>query len=518
MGMTRKEFLALSGKTALAAQAARLGFFSFLSEPSGFASDVLESPALKKIHAYIDDHLDQHVGKIQEFLRQPSVSSWNLGIKECAGMLRDYFKQLGCQEANLVATDGNPGVWAWYDAGAKKTVSRYFMYDTQPYNEKEWSSPPLAAQVVPMAPFKSVVMARGAINSKGPLRAFLNALEAIIAVEGKLPVNLMFTCDGEEEQGSPHFHQVLEPYRARLATCQAHLNPGPSQNREGQISMSLGNKGICYFELEASGKRWGRGPQRMPIHSSRKAILDSPVWRLVDALKTMYDQSTNRILVDGYYDAIAPPTEEEEMLVATLIQKFKDRAFGSERENMKAWMRDWSDEEAIRHLTFDTTLNIDGIWGGYTGPGVATILPEKAACKIDSRLVPNQVVKDQAALVRRHLDQHGFSDIEMRILAGGDEWSRTSVKKPAVQAVLSVYKKYGIEPAIWPRSAGSSPEAQYTRPPLNLPAVSGGLGHGGRAHAVDEYFVIEGNDKVAGLADCEKSMVDILYAYANWPA
>lgn len=517
MAMTRKEFLSLSGKTALAAQAARLGFFAFLDEPPGFAGDVLGSPALKKIHAYIDDHLGEHVGKIQEFLRQPSVSSWNLGVKECAELLRDHFKRLGCREAELVPTDGNPGVWAWYDAGAKKTVSRYFMYDTQPFNEKEWSSPPLEAHQVPMDPFRSVIIARGAINSKGPLRAFLNALEAIIAVEGRLPVNIMFTCDGEEEQGSPHFHQVLEPYQERLKTCSAHLNPGPSQNREGQVSMSLGNKGILYVELECSGRRWGRGPQKMPIHSSRKAILDSPVWRLVQALNTLYDQEKNRILIDGYYDAITPPTDEEEMLVATLVEKFKDRAFASERENMKVWMSDWRDEEAIRRLLFDTTLNIDGLWGGYTGPGVATILPEKAACKIDSRLVPNQVVKEQAALLRQHLDKHGFSDIEMRPLAGGDEWSRTSVRSPAVQAVLSVYKQYGIEPAIWPRSAGSSPEAQYTRPPLNLPAVSGGLGHGGRAHAVDEYFVIEGNDKVAGLADCEKSMVDILYAYANWP-
>lgn len=524
MQMTRKEFLRLSGKVALAAQAARLappiaglGFFGFLSEPSGFASDVLESPTLKKIHAYIDDHLNEHVGKIQEFLRQPSVSSWNLGIKECAGMVMDYFKQLGCKEANLVPTDGNPGVWAWYNAGAKKTISRYFMYDTQPFNEKDWSSPPLAANLVPMDPFQQVIIARGAINSKGPLRAFLNALEAIIAVEGKLPVNIMFTCDGEEEQGSPHFHQVLAPYIDRLKTCSAHLDPDPSQNREGQVNMSLGNKGILYFELEASGKRWGRGPQKMPIHSSRKAILDSPVWRLVQALNSLYDQRNNRILIDGYYDQIALPTEEEETLVATLIAKFKDRAFASERENAKVWLQDWSDEEAIRRLLFDTTMNIDGLWAGYTGPGVATILPEKAACKIDSRLVPNQLVKEQAALVRQHLDKHGFSDIEMRVMAGGDEWSRTSVKAPAVQAVLSVYKKYGIEPAIWPRSAGSSPEAQYTRPPLNLAAAGGGLGHGGRAHAVDEYFVIEGNDKVAGLAACEKSMVDILYAYAHWP-
>ncbi|MGH9532717.1 MAG: hypothetical protein ACRD2Q_10030, partial [Terriglobales bacterium] len=92
-----------------------------------------------------------------------------------------------------------------------------------------------------------------------------------------------------------------------------------------------------------------------------------------------------------------------------------------------------------------------------------------------------------------------------------------SVKTPPVQCALSLYKQYGIEPAIWPRSAGSSPQAQYTRPPLNLAAISAGLGHGGRAHSIDEYLVLEGNDKVAGLARAEQSMVDMLYAYAAWP-
>ena len=516
MRITRKEFLELSGKAMLGMTAAS-SFFSFLSEPHGFSQDILESPQTKKIHKYIEDHKAEHIAKIQRDLRQPSVSSWNMGITEMAELMKQSFKELGCKEAELVKTDGYPGVWAWYDAGAKKTISTYMMYDTQPFDEKEWSSPPLAANLVKMDPFLQVVIARGAINSKGPNRAFLNACEAIIAVEGKLPLNIMFTCDGEEEQGSPHFHQVLAPYANRLKTCNAHLGAGPSQNRDGFVNMYLGSKGIAYVELECHGKDWGRGPQRMPIHSSRKAILDSPVWRLVKALSSMVDEAGNKILIEGYYDAIVPPTEEEETLVNILAEKFGDKLFASERENVRVWINHWSAAEAIRHLTFDTTLNIDGIWGGYTGPGSATILPEKAAVKIDGRLVPNQVIDDQVKLMRQHLDKHGFSDIKLTKLGGGDEWSRTSVKAPVVQAVLSVYKRYGVEPAIWPRSAGSTPQAQYTRPPLNLPACWGGLGHGSRAHAVDEYLVIEGNDRIAGVVKAEQSIVDILYAYANWP-
>jgi len=503
--LTRKDFL----KTAAAA--------AFLQAPRGFAADVLDSPAIRKIHRHIEQHKQEHVAKIQEFLRQPSVSSWNMGVTDCAEMLRGYFKAMGCKEAELVKTDGLPGIWAWYDGGAPRTISHYMMYDTQPFEEKRWSSPPLEARVVKMAPFEQVVMARGAINSKGPIRAFLNACESIIAVEGKLPVNIMFTCDGEEEQGSTHFHQVLAPYMDRLKMCKAHLGAGPSQNREGQVTMMLGTKGIAAAELECHGARWGRGPQKVPIHSSRKAILDSPNWRLIKALSSMVSPDGNKILIDNYHDAIVPPTEEETMLIETLISRFGEKIFASEKENVKVWANGWSAADAIRHLVFDTSLNIDGFWSGYTGPGMATILPEKATCKIDSRLVPNQNVDDQLALIRRHLDKNGFSDIEIRKIGGGDEWSRTSVKAPVVQAVLSVYKKHGIEPAIWPRAAGSSPQAQYTRAPLNLPACDGGVGHGGRAHSDDEYFVIDGNQRVSGLVECEQSIVEILYAYANWP-
>ncbi len=530
MDMTRKQFLATGGRAALGAASAlasvrldaalgRASSFAFLSARDDPTADVLESDAVRRIHRYLEEHQEEHLAKVQAFLRQPSVSSWNMGITECAEMLRGYFKEIGCRRAELVPTAGHPGVFAHYDGAgaAAKTISTYMMYDTQPYEEKAWSSPPLAANRVKMDPFREVIIARGAINSKGPIRAFLNACEAILAVEGKLPLNIVFTCDGEEEQGSPHFHEVLAPYHGLLKGCSAHLVPGPSQDRDGNVQMALGNKGIAYVELECSGRSWGRGPQKMPIHSSRKAVLDSPVWRLVNALSSMVSEDGNTIRIEGYTDAIRPPTEEDLDLINTLLRKFPGRLLASERENVKSWMNGWSVDEAVKHLTFDTSLNIDGIWGGYTGPGVATILPEVARAKIDSRLVPDQTIASAVGMVRSHLDRHGYGDIAVTQLGGGDEWSRTSVTAPVVQAVLAVYRRYGIEPAIWPRSAGSSPQAQYTRAPLDLGAAGGGLGHGGRAHAVDEYFVVEGNDQVAGLVRCEQSIVDILYTYAHWP-
>jgi acetylornithine deacetylase/succinyl-diaminopimelate desuccinylase-like protein len=514
MELNRKEFLALSGKAA--AGAAALSVFELLGPDAALAKDVLESSEVQKVRERIAALKAEHIKKIQEDLRQPSVSSWNMGIQEMAERMVAHFKAIGCKEANLVKTDGNPGVWGFYDAKAPKTISVYMMYDTQPFEEKRWSSPPLEARLVKMDPYEQVVMARGAINDKGPNRMFLNTLETILEVHGKLPVNIMFTCDGEEEQGSPHFHQVIEPYADRLRTAHAHLTAGPSQDRDGNVQMHLGSKGILYLEIEAHGSRWGRGPQKMPIHSSRKAILDSPVWRLMQALDILYDPASDKILVPGYYDAIRPPNDEEKELMQVLTSKFKGRLFGSEKENVKTWMKGWSEEEAAWHLTFDTTLNIDGLWGGYTGPGVATILPEKAAVKIDSRLVPDQSITMQKQLLVDYLVAKGFGDLEVRQLGGGDEWSQTSVQAPVVQAVLSVYRRYDVEPQVWPRHGGSSPQYEYTRK-LGLPAGEGGMGHGGRAHSDDEYLVIEGSDRVAGLVRSEQSIADVLYAYAHWP-
>jgi acetylornithine deacetylase/succinyl-diaminopimelate desuccinylase-like protein len=516
--MTRKEFLDLAGRGAVGAAA--LSSFDFLGRlEAKEAADVLGSTEVRKVREHIATNKDAHIAAVQRDLRQPSVSSWNKGCLEMADMMVESFKKIGCKDIQKVPTSLPhwPGILAHYDVGAPKTVVIYMMYDTQPFVEERWSAPPLEARrVKDFAGFPEVIVARGAINDKGANRFILNAIESIIAVHGKLPVNVFFTCDGAEEQGSPNFHEVLDPWRDRLKKASCLLELGPAQETDGSVAMTLGSKGILYFELLAHGAKWGRGPQKMPIHSSRKAALDSPVWRLVEALHTLYDPAKNEILVSGFKDAIRPPNAEELELMRVLTTKFKDRLWASAKENIKVFIQDWTPEQAAHHLTFDTTVNIDGIWGGYTGEGVATILPEKAQCKIDCRLVPDQEIRKQFELIRAHLDKSGFSDVEMKMLGGGDEWSQTSVKAPVVQATLATYKKHGIEPMVWPRSAGSSPQFEYTRR-LGLPAAGGALGHGSRAHSDDEYIVIEGNDKVAGIVASEQSMVDLIYAYAAWP-
>ena len=464
------------------------------------------------VYDYIDANLDTHLAAIQRWLRQPSISAQNVGIQEMAELVRKDLEDLGFAEAEIVPTDGHPGVWGYYDAGADKTLVVYLMYDVQPVNPEDWESPPFAAELIDHELGK-VLMARGATNQKGPERAFLNALESIIAVDGTLPINIMIAAEGEEELGSPNYPQIVDAYEDRLKTADSVLFPFNSQRPDGRISVILGVKGIIYFEMISNGGEWG-GPSAAEIHGSYKALVGSPVWRLVQALSTMVSQDGNTILVPGYYDDIRPPNDEESRLINAGIEQWSDQQM-QDIFGVSQWVDGLTGKDAAIELLFTTTMNIDGIWGGYTGEGTKTILPHRATAKVDSRLPPGIDPDEAMAKIRAHLDNGGFADIEIRQL-GGYPAAQTSIEAPPVRAAMSVFKKYASDIAVQPRVAGSAPFYQFTDR-LNLPLVPAGLGFGTGAHAPNEIMLIEpGPDTGAvGLADIEKAYVDFVYSLAN---
>lgn len=468
----------------------------------------------EKVGKYIDAHLNEHIGKVQEFLRQPSVSAENYGVRECAELLKSYFVNLGCKDARLIETGSFPVVYGEYDAHAEKTLLIYMMYDTQPFAGEEWTSPPLEARLVDIAPFGKCVIARGAINTKGPLVAFLSALESILAVGEEIPVNLKFMAQGDEELGSIDFARFVEKHKEMLGKADALFGPDASQDEKGKVIMGLGWKGIEYVELECSGKSWGKGPTEFDIHSSDKSWVDSPAWRMIHALATMTSEDGNKILIDGWYDNVKPPSKEDLELIDKLAETLDEETIKHEMK-VNRFINDLHGKELLIQYLYSTTLNIDGIWGGYIGLGSKTVLPHKVTVKMDVRLVPDQSSEEVIPKIRRHLDKRGYTDITVRSL-DPYEWSKTSVKEPIVKAMIQAYRRLGYEPEIWPHNASSVPYHLFNRGPLHLPFCDGGLGHGGRAHAPDEYFVIEGNDKVAGLAGCEKSYVAILDGYAKY--
>lgn len=461
------------------------------------------------VYAFIDDHLEEHLEELQRWLRQPSISAQNVGVQAMAEMLRGDMEAMGFQEAELVPTSGHPGVWGYYDAGADQTLMVYLMYDVQPVNPEDWESPPFEANLVDHE-LGQVLMARGATNQKGPERALFNAIESILAVEGTLPVNLMVTAEGEEELGSPNYPAIVDRYEERLRTADGAIFPFNPQMPDGKLSMDLGVKGLLYTEMEARGGPQG-GPVRSEIHGSFKAIVDAPAFRLVNALSTLVTDDGNTILVPGYYDSVRLPTLEEQRLINGILLDWEDaplqRLLGVER-----WIGGETDLPVLMRYHYDPTMNIDGIWGGYTGVGVKTILPHMVTAKVDSRLPPGLRPEHALEMIRSHLDMGGYSDIEIRQLSGYPA-AHTSVESGLVQAAIGVLNKHGHTPRVAPWLAGSAPFYQFTER-LGLPFVMAGLGHGSGAHGPNEYMVIhptEGSE-IAGLAEIEKAYVDLLFA------
>jgi acetylornithine deacetylase/succinyl-diaminopimelate desuccinylase-like protein len=487
--------------------------FSFESNDSFDPSEV---PAYEGSHEetyrFIDEHIDEHVANLQRWVRQPSISAQDIGIQQMAELVRDDMLKMGFSEAEIVPTSGHPGVWGYYDAGAEKTLLLYLMYDVQPVDPEDWRTPPFDGDLLEHK-LGTVLMARGATNQKGPERALFNAIESIIATTGTLPVNLMVTAEGEEELGSPHYPEIVSLYEERLKTADGVLFPFNSQSTSGKVMMNLGVKGIIYFEMEARGGPQG-GPVKNEIHGSYKAVVDAPAWRLVQALSTLTSADGNTILVPGYYDGIRAPTVEEQRLINGMLVDWDDEqmmsALGVER-----WIDGRTGKETILDYLYLPTLNIDGIWGGYAGPGTKTILPHKVTAKVDSRLPMGLNHETALAKIRQHLNDEGFGDIDITLL-GGYPPAQTSVSSPLVQATIGVFRKRGFELAVRPRVAGSAPFYQFTER-LKLPMVFAGVGHGSGAHGPNEYMVIKPapDSKIAGLAEVEKFYVDVLYALAD---
>ncbi|MGQ9588116.1 MAG: M20/M25/M40 family metallo-hydrolase [Thermoplasmata archaeon] len=472
---------------------------------------------LDSVNSRIDREIKKHIAATRKLLKQPSSSQQDIGIEECADLVSQLYTDAGCEKVEVIGTKGNPIVYGECKGESKRTLLVYFMYDTMPFNEPGWKHPPMGAKIVPMklpAGMVKALVNRGACNTKGPLAAFLNSLRACNESVGRPPVSLIFVAEGEEELGSPSLPAYVKKDKKRLSRASACYFPYCSQESDGALRLNLGVKGNVYFELECSGKSWGRGPQEFPIHSLHKAWIDSPVWRLIDALGTMAAENGKRILIDGFYDKVGSPSEEEEEVIAATAKNFDTRALKAELRFENFMYPEDDKADLIRKFSYGTTLNIDGIWGGWTEKGSKTVLPDKATCKIDIRLVPNQRKQDMLRLVRTHLDNHGYGDIKMREVDAGYDWCKCSVREPVVQAMIRSMRAFVGEPSIWPTSGGAVPFYVFNRA-LKLPFTMGGIGHSGLAHSPNEYMVVEGNKKIAGLPEVEKFFVHFMNELAQ---
>jgi acetylornithine deacetylase/succinyl-diaminopimelate desuccinylase-like protein len=466
------------------------------------------------IKAEVAKRHDEAVKRLQNWIHQVSIAAEDRGYPEGAEYMAKLARDAGFQQATVLNTDGKPGMFATLDAGAAKTVGLYFMYDVKQFDPTEWTSPPTDARLVDKPPLGKVIIGRGAVNQKGPEAAFLAALHAIRGAAKKMPVNLVMVAEGEEEIGSPHIPQLVRrpEVQAALAKCVGVFMPSATQDLDGVVTVNLGSKGVIELELVSSGEKWGRGPAK-DIHSSLKAMVDSPAWHLIKALDTLVSDDGNEITIDNYPKP-RPLSAEEKAMIAS-VSKVRSEAQAKKQFSVQHWINDLPWQQANERLESQPTVNIEGLVGGYTGPGGKTILPHRAVAKIDMRLVPDMKAADALAALKAHLAKRGFGDIEVNMTGGYDPTS-TSADSALIKAQIATYKHFGIGPLLWPRSAGSYPGYVFTGEPLKLAAGHFGLGHGSGAHAPDEYYIIESaSPKIQGFDGAVMSFVEYLYQLAK---
>jgi len=502
-------------ETAAAQAGPKLGIRPTGDETIKMDMSRIKNADLLKVFGHIDQNIDQHVVNLQKWIQQPSISNTGEGIPESAEMVKGFFDQLGCQKTQVydVGTtkwgqQGNPVVYAKCDEGAEKTLVVYWMYDTMPVTQPDlWKAPPFEGRIVEQAPYKKVMIGRGATNSKGPQMVLFNALMSIKQTTGKLPVNIIFVAEGDEERMSMGYNKFVTEHQDLFEGADAMWGGG-------------GSEGCVFVELTTSGEKWGRGPTYSDIHGGNKRSVDSPAWRHMHMLSKLVAPDGNRVLIPGFYDDIVPLTAAEEEQLRTQSKSY-DLKKAAENLGVARFISD-DPYEHLKMARMGTSMNIDGIWGGnmFAG-GSGAILPNKITSKHNFRYVPNMTGPDIVKKLRAYLDQLGYSDVEINVV-GDVPWARRSNDNEWGRATAYTHDILGLsrqpiseDPSImmggyWPAYLFSGIDTK-----IDIPIAGVRAGTGGNAHAANEFFVIEGAGKVYGMASAEKAVALALFNYAG---
>lgn len=432
---------------------------------------------MQDLTKYIESKTDEFVEDLRDLCRQPSVSAQNKGIEKCIRVLRRLLIDAGIDVKVIPVEDGNPIVFGETenenDGGC---IGFYNHYDVQPPEPLElWKTPPFEARVR-----EGKIFARGVSDNKGNIVARLEAVKAVREVLGEVPIKVKFFIEGEEEIGSTHLPYFVKE-NMELLRADGYIWEGDGVDEKGRPVITLGAKGIIYVELRAKGAR-------RDVHSSRAPLVPNPAWRLIWALASIKGPD-EVIRISGWYDDVQPPTDEE----LRLLQEapFEEEA-EKEELGLKEFLGGLSGVESRKALLFSTTCNICGFKAGYTGQGPKTVLPSEALVKVDFRLVEAQKPEKLLGKLKEHLKRNGFGDIEI-VYHGGYEPSKTSPNDPFAKYVIKIAEKvYGLQPVVWPTTAGTSPI--YTiRNWMGIPVASGGgVGYpGSNVHAPNENIRVK---------------------------
>lgn len=451
---------------------------------------------MKEILDAIEKDWEEHLKRYQRYVSQPSVSGTGQGMEEMAEMLCSDLAEIGCVDVHLVETLGYPVIYGHLDEGQEKTVLIYGMYDVQPVEVEEWMVDPFSGSIVDLPGFGECIVSRGITNQKGPLAGVLNAIAVYKKMKGKLPVNVKFVLEGEEELGSVNLPLAIDSLYDKLSTCDNVFFPSFSQSAEGKVELYMGSKGIIHVEATCRGGDWG-GPVEDNIHGCNAVWMDNPAWRLIHAVASLKDKD-EVVQIDGFYDDVAGPWPGDEEILDKMMETFSEKEILN-HFGVKKFKFGLEGKELLKRYFYSPELNIDGIASGYYGEGSKTLLPKEAIVKLDIRLVPNMDPYKVMDSVKQHFIKHGFPEIELE-MAYAYNWSRSGMQEPVVKALMDAMEELGHSPEPWITMAGSAPFSIF-QSKLGIPVAFGGLGHGSRQHTPNEYAIVE------GMKELEKSCV-----------
>ena len=429
----------------------------------------------------LDQYLDEHDRRIHDelfdLLRIPSVSARSEhapDVRRTADWLRDALTKIGF-DASIHATSGHPIVLGeWRGAPGAPTILIYGHYDVQPVEPLElWESPPFQPTIR-----DGRIYARGATDDKGQLFLHVKALEAHLAVRGKLPVNVIVLAEGEEEVGSENLERFVEENAKRLASSAVVISDS-SMFGPGQPSIVSSLRGLAYFQINVTGPS-------VDLHSgSYGGAVVNPATALARIIATFHD-ANGHIAIPGFYDAVRDWGDDARAAIRRLA--FDERVF--QRQTGAPALGGEQGYSTLERIWTRPTCEVNGLLSGYTGEGAKTVLPSKAMAKVSCRLVPDQQPEEIERLMDAHVKRVAPKGVTVTLenLSGGRPW-RAELNGAVFDAARrALTTAFGREPVIV-GEGGSIPVVGDFQRILGTPVLLMGFGlPGENAHAPNEWI------------------------------
>ncbi len=419
---------------------------------------------MPSVDAYIEKNKERFLNELMDLLRIPSVSAdpkYRADVARCAEKVKERMEQAGLERVEVCPTKGNPIVYGEKIVGpAKPTVLVYGHYDVQPPDPLElWDSPPFEPVVK-----EGMIYARGSADDKGQFYMHVKAVEAMLAT-GKLDCNVKMMIEGEEEVGSENLGTFVKENSDRLK-ADVVLISDTSMIANDVPSINTGLRGLSYVEVEVTG------PDR-DLHSGvYGGAVANPINVLCNMISSLHD-ADGRIAIPGFYDAVRELSAAERAELARA--PFDEKAY-MEDLGVKALTGE-KGYSAPERASIRPTLDVNGIWGGYTGEGAKTVLPSKAHAKISMRLVPDQQNERISALFKEHFERMAppYVRVKVQLLHGG-EAAVTPTDSAAYRAASAAMEEtFGKKP-IPTRGGGSIPIVALFEKELGVKTILFGFG------------------------------------------